>query len=130
MSRDEHPLSGVKSTPHFNPLLDSLKWTHFSLALHLCSSYVITKWCIIYIKTDSWFQNHMRNLDKFWQAVESPKGWNSMGYLCPKNTFLLLKYIHRIYLTLLSTTVKLQKISYVIFKTLSHFPRHNSVVYF
>ena len=38
------------------------------------------------------FKNHMRNLDKFRQAVESPKSWNSMGCFGPKNTFLQLKH--------------------------------------
>ena len=78
------------------------------------------------------FKNHMRNLDNFRQAVETPKNWNSMGYICPKNTFLQLKhYIQRIYLTLLSTTcVKIHQIPYVIFETISHFSRHNSSVFF
>ena len=44
----------------------------------------------------------MRNLDNFRQAVESPKSWNSMGYICLKTTFLHLKHL-QIYLTLLST---------------------------
>ena len=42
-----------------------------------------------------------------------------MGYFCPKNTFLQLKHIQRIYL-----------ISPVIFETISHFSRHNSSVFF
>ena len=43
------------------------------------------------------FKNHMRNLDNFRQAVESPKSSNSMGYFCPKNIFLQLRhYIQRI----------------------------------
>ena len=65
------------------------------------------------------FKNHMRNLNNFRQAVESPKSWNLMGF-CPKNTFLQLKhYIQRIYLTLLSTTcVKIHQITYVIFETI------------
>ena len=37
------------------------------------------------------------------QAVESPKSWNSMGYICLKTTFLHLKHYSQIYLTLLST---------------------------
>ena len=45
----------------------------------------------------------MRNLDNFRQAVESPKSWNSMGYICLKTTFLHLKYYLQIYLTLLLT---------------------------
>ena len=54
-----------------------------------------------------------------------------MGFICPKNTYLQLKrYIQRIYLTLLSTTVKTHQISYVIFETISHFSRHNSSVFF
>ena len=62
------------------------------------------------------FKNHMRNLDNFRQAVKSPKILNSMGYICPKNTFLQLKYyIQRIDLTLLSITVKIHQILYVIF---------------
>ena len=48
------------------------------------------------------FKNHMRNLDNFRQAVESPKSWNSMGYICLKTTFLHLKHL-QICLTLLST---------------------------
>ena len=74
----------------------------------------------------------MRNLDNFRQAVESQKCWNLTGYFCPKNTFLQLKhYIERIYLTLLSTTcVKIRQITYVIFKTISHFSRHISSVFF
>ena len=66
-----------------------------------------------------------------WQAVESSKSWNSVGYTCRKNTFLQLKhYIQRMYLTLLSTTVKTHQISYVIFETKSHFSRHNLSLFF
>ena len=54
-------------------------------------------------KSDSRFKNHMRNLDNFKQIVESPKSWNSMGYICLKTTFLHLKHYLQIYLTLLST---------------------------
>ena len=49
------------------------------------------------------FKNHMRNLDNFRPAVESPKRWNAMGYICLKTAFLNLKYYLQIYLTLLST---------------------------
>ena len=45
----------------------------------------------------------MRNLDNFRKAVESPKSWNSMSYICLKTTFLHLKHYLQIYLTLLST---------------------------
>ena len=43
---------------------------------HLCFGKDITKWCKVYTKTNSWFKNHMRNLDNYRQAVESPKSWN------------------------------------------------------
>ena len=45
----------------------------------------------------------MRNLDNFRQAVESPKSWNSMSYICLKTTFLHLKHYLQIYVTLIST---------------------------
>ena len=64
------------------------------------------------------FKNPIRNLENFRQAVESPKIWNSMHYVCPKNTFLQLKHIQMIYPTLLLTTcVKIHQTPYVIFKT-------------
>ena len=46
-----------------------------------------------------------------------------MNYFYLKITFLQLKrYIHRVYLTLLSTTcVKIQQIPQVVFETISHF---------
>ena len=73
------------------------------------------------------FKNHMRNLDNFRQAVESPKSWNSMGYICLKTTFLHLKYYLQIYLTLRSTTcLKTHQIPFVIFETINHFSRHSS----
>ena len=41
-----------------------------------------------------------------------------MGYFCPKNTFLQLRHIQRIYLTLFSTTcAKIRQMTYVIFET-------------
>ena len=51
-----------KSTPRirgkapFDSLCNSFRWASFNLALHLCFSEDITKWCKNYIKTDSWFQ--------------------------------------------------------------------------
>ena len=74
-------------------------------------------------------QNRLLALKIIWgiwitsgKQVESPKSWNSMVYICRKNTFFQLKhYIQRIYLTLLSTTVKIHQIPYVIFETISHF---------
>ena len=49
------------------------------------------------------FKNHMRNLNNFRQAVESPKSWNSTGQFCLKTTFLHVKHYLQICLTLLST---------------------------
>ena len=54
--------------------------------------------------------------------MERPKSWHAMGYICAKNTFLQLKhYTQRMYLTLLSTTVKIRQIPLLIFKAMSHF---------
>ena len=48
-----------------------------------------------------------------------------MGFCPKKNTFLQLKHIQWIYLTLLSTTcVQIHQITYVIFEAISHF--HNT----
>ena len=80
-----------------------LRWAPFSLALHLCSSKVIKKWSKIYTKLTSDFKNYMRNFYNFRQVVESPKSWNSMGYICLRTTFLHLKNYLPIYLTLLSS---------------------------
>ena len=46
------------------------------------------------------FTSHMRNLNYFRQVSESQKSWNLMD-VRPKSTFLQLKYIQWIYLTLL-----------------------------
>ena len=78
-------------------------------------------------------KNHMRNLDNYRQAVESPKShksWNLMGYFCLKITFLQLKHIQRIYPTLLSTScVKIHQMTYVIFETICHFSRNSPSIY-
>ena len=106
-------LLGVKSLPHFGSHFDSFRLALFSLALHLCSSYVFTKWCKIYTKNWLLDPKIMSNLDNFRQAVKSPKSSNSIGCICAKNTFLQVKhYIQRIYLTLLSTTVKIHQIHF------------------
>ena len=68
------------------------------------------------------FKNCMRNLDDFRQAVES---------FVQKKKILSAETLQRIYLTLLSTTcVKIHRIPYVIFETISQFSRHNSSVFF
>ena len=53
------------------------------------------------------------------------------GLQLSKNAFLQLKhYIQRIYRTLLSTVcVKIHQTPYVIFETISHFLRHNSLYF-
>ena len=80
----------------------------------------------------NWLQiSKIRNLDNFRQAVESPKSWNSMGYICLKIAFLQLKHYLQIYLTLLSTTcVKVHLIPYVIFETIGHFHDTTPLYYF
>ena len=126
MSTEERSLPiGVKS---FDSLFDSLRWAPFSLALHLVLDNLKQNGAILTQKLTPGFKNHIRNLSNFRQAVES---LNSMGYICPKNTFLQLKHIQRIYLTLLSTNcVKIHQIPYVIFETVIHFSRQNSSVLF
>ena len=51
----------------------------------------------------------MRNSDNFRKAVESPKSWNSIGYICLKTIFLHLKHYLQIYLSLLSTALRFGK---------------------
>ena len=63
----------------------------------------------IYTKLTPDFKTHVKNLDNFRQAVESPKSWYSMGYICLKTTFLHLKHDLQIYLTLLSTDLWFRK---------------------
>ena len=41
------------------------------------------------------FKNHMRNLDCFRKAVESPKTWDSMGYFCPKKNIPFAKKLYK-----------------------------------
>ena len=89
--------------------------------------FLVIKWILL---INSWFHKSQRNLGNFRQAAESPKSWNSKGYFCPKNTFLQLKHIQRIYLTLLSTNcVKIYQIPYKAFETIGHFSQHNSSVF-
>ena len=109
MSRKEHPLPiGGKVSP--NPSIST------SITLDVLDK-LLQNGAKFIQKLTPGFKNHMRNLDNFRQAVESPKSSNSMGYICPKNAFLQLKpYIQRIYLTLLSTTcVKIHQTPYIIF---------------
>ena len=123
-------ISGVKSPP--NPSITS-SIPLDGLLLALLYTYALAKMLqngakFIQKRTLD-FKNHMTNFDNFSQAVESPKSWNSMGYICPKNTFLQLKhYMQMIYLTLLSTTYVCHYIKfliYVIFETITHFSRYN-----
>ena len=94
-------LIGGKVPPTLRYFFDSLRWAPFSLALHLCSSYVITKWSKIYTKLTPDFKIHTRNLVNFRQVVESQKGSNLVRYICLKTTFFHLKHL-QIYVTLLS----------------------------
>ena len=96
-----------------------------------------TKWCKVYTKTDSWFQKSHGEFGKLLISSGKSKKLKFDGCFCPKNTrlqkkrFVKLKhYIHRIYLTLLSTTcVKIHQVTHVIFETISHFSRHNFSVF-
>ena len=130
-SQEHPPLYWGKVPQPFNIHFESLRLAPFSLALHLCSSWLSAKWWKTYTITDSWFpiSNEEFTSDNFRQAGESPKYWNSTGYIFRKTTFLQLKHcIQKIYLTLLSTIcVKIHQIPYVIFETTSHFSRHFSI---
>ena len=66
--------------------------------------------------------------EKQWKVQKVEIWW---AYSCPKNTVLQLKhYIQRIHQTLFSTfCVKIYRISYAIFETISHFSSHNSYVF-
>ena len=86
----------------------------------------------IYKKPTPGLKNHMRNLCNFKQAVESPKSWRLMGYCYPKSTFLQLKYIQRIYPTLLSTScVKSHQMTHIIYAIfmLKHYILSTKVAY-
>ena len=103
-----------------------------SRKLHL---YFTLMWCTVYAKTDFWFQKSHEEFEQLQISSGKSKKLKFDGlllykkYICPKNTFLLLKHIQNIYLTLLSTTcVKIHQITYVIFETISHFSWHNSSV--
>ena len=85
----------LKSPQPLDTLFDFLRWGPFNLALPLCFSLGIAKWWKIYTKLTPDFKNHMRKLDNFRRAVESPKSWNSMGCICLKTTFLHLKLYYR-----------------------------------
>ena len=82
---------------------------HFVLRLHENSMYIhftlmlMTKWCKVYTKADSWFQITWRiwaTSDKQWKVQKVEIWWAFVQ----KNKFLQLKHIQWIYLTLLSTT--------------------------
>ena len=98
--------------------------------LHLCFSSGITKWYKVYTKADHWFQKSHEEYEELQTSSGKSKKLKLLGF-CPKNTFLQLKPIQRIYLTLLSTTcVKIHQITDVIFETTSHFSQHNPSVSF
>ena len=125
------------SLPFFNLAHWGFKKIPFTLYTYVLAK-ILQNGATFVQKLTPGFQNHIRNLDNFRQAVESLKTFKfdmlllSKKFICPKNTFLQLKdYIHRLYLTLLSTTsVKIHQITYVIFETKSHFFWHNSFVFF
>ena len=97
VSREEHPLY-----LGYSPLFRFHQIGRFQLSFTLMFQlwyYKIMQ--NIYQKLTPGFKNHTRNLDNFRKALESPKRSKSMGYFCPKITFLQLNIIYRklIYLT-------------------------------
>ena len=81
------PHIGGKAFPSFDSLFDSHRWARFSLALHLCSSYVITKWCKNYRKTN-WFQKSHEEFGQLQTNSGKSKKLKFDGLLLSK------KYIH------------------------------------
>ena len=59
--------------------------------LHLCFKlrYYIQNGAKFLQKLTPGFKNHMRNLDNFRQAMESPKSGNSMGYVLLSKKYIL-----------------------------------------
>ena len=82
------PIRDKVPSQQFDSFFDSLRWAPFSLALHYVLAKLLQNDAKFIQKLAPGFKNYMRNLDNFRQAVESPKSCNSMGYICPKNTFL------------------------------------------
>ena len=71
MSWEEHPL--LFGSKPFDFLFDSFRWDPFSLALHLFLARLLQNGATFIQKLTPGFKHHMRKLDNFRQAVESPK---------------------------------------------------------
>ena len=71
MSWEEHLL--LFGSKPFDSLFDSLRWAPFSLALHLFLARLLQNGATFIQKLTPGFKHHMRKLDNFRQAVESPK---------------------------------------------------------
>ena len=83
------------------------------------------------------FENHMRNLNNFRQAVENSKNWNWWATFVQKIHFSKIYipsakkfYTEDLSNITLTTCVKIHQITYAIFETISHFSRHNSSLFF
>ena len=119
----------LKTEASLYTLYKSFENSIYTLYSYFCQD--IIKWCKVYTKTDTWFQKSHAEFKQPQTNSRKSKKLKFDGLLCQKNTFLYLKHIQMIHLTLLSTTcVKIHQIPYVIFETISHFSRHNSSVYF
>ena len=104
MSREEPPASGVNS-PLLHSLFDSLRWVSFSLAVHLCFSQDITKWCKIYTKTNSWFQKSHEEFGQLQKSSGKSKNLKLDGLLLSKKHIPSAKTLYKEdLLNLLSTT--------------------------
>ena len=126
MSREEPPASGVNS-PLLHSLFDSLRWVSFSLAVHLCFSQDITKWCKIYTKTNSWFQKLHEEFGQLQTSSGKSKKLKFDGLLLSKNHIPSAKtWYKEDLLNLLSTTCSPNSL----YHFWNHFSQHNSYIFF
>ena len=83
LGRSTPLVSGVKPH-HFNFLFGYLRWALLASLYTYFLAKILQNVAKFIQKLTPGFKNHMRNLDNFRQAVESPKSWNLLGYFCPK----------------------------------------------
>ena len=83
-------------------------------------------------KLTSGFKNHKKEFGQLQTGSGKFKKLKSDGLFLSKKYIPSTKTLYTgIYLTLLSTTcAKIHQITYVIFETISHFSRHNSIAFF
>ena len=131
-------IENIRKQVHWNRRFEASAFTfywgfkkkkHFTLTFYKMVQSLYKNWLLVSeITWGIW-----KTFDKQWKVQKIEIWWLllSKKYTSPKKRFVKLKhYIHRIYLTLLSTTcVKIHQVTHVIFETISHFSRHNFSVF-